>query len=802
MDTIGTEVGQKMRSAVKAKLIELGTGYIDDELPDYVMIMVANKRSKQQMTEDLNLFLGSNTEPFVSWLHQVLQKLQEVTLPPATASTSSAAKRKTSSSESNDKKKKDKKLKRSHKTKPIENAETAAKPATPPPPSITDVFADHLIQKAKTNLMLEVSVNVKTKSEQPTKDSTEKNSSDNFDIPTITEIAENEVVKVNRRKELSDLAELQKQINKAKRHLRSLGSEESEDEDFVNIEDDDDLGEDDEDISKKRSVNANVVKPAKVGDKISDSRSQRVQITYNENELETTDTNTRAKRMSVMERLGVKTSASTNRENVISLSANRRVEQEMYVPVFRRKEDEKKPKVAQHDRTARSLRSRDREIHKESVKRDVSLNSRELVKDLRSRDSSRGLVDREINREIVRDLRERVGRSKIVEESGATKESPMKLTAKQRIGSRVIVAPPKPEYEDTTVEVPVNSVIRVKPRPIIPSSKQASKNLLLKAVAEAQKSTAMVKPRPESPNTQNTTSGRTPKLFTKSFRDNSRIGKVKKNIVIEVSRPADQVNEDEEDVEECDDEYVTAMISDVEDFEDEDAYSPQNLHAEDNDQGAKRYAYQPATDEQTKFVVTLNADKYVPSSKAKGTDRKRVEINGAIQSQSDKSVKRPVDGIIQKEKERTSSPLRMETTVQKVNKLIIKNDTEDEEELRKEVERSANRKRSHLSPIRFDLSDEKRSKLRDGQPDDEQNFVSDDGQKVMIRRSDVSKKYDNLPPLLNSISLSDKSKAKERCKFYPSCGKGDQCEFVHPTSPCKVFPNCKFGDKCLYIHPK
>lgn len=54
-----------MQSAIKAKLLELGTGsqtgYIDDELPDYVMIMVANKRSKSQMQQDLNLFLGSNT---------------------------------------------------------------------------------------------------------------------------------------------------------------------------------------------------------------------------------------------------------------------------------------------------------------------------------------------------------------------------------------------------------------------------------------------------------------------------------------------------------------------------------------------------------------------------------------------------------------------------------------------------------------------------------------------------------------------------------------------------------------------
>lgn len=69
---------------MKAKLIELGSGtagYIDDELPDYVMIMVANKRSKEQMIGDLSLFLGKNTDTFVNWLHQVLEKLQEVTLP-------------------------------------------------------------------------------------------------------------------------------------------------------------------------------------------------------------------------------------------------------------------------------------------------------------------------------------------------------------------------------------------------------------------------------------------------------------------------------------------------------------------------------------------------------------------------------------------------------------------------------------------------------------------------------------------------------------------------------------------------
>ena len=39
----------------------------DDELPDYIMVMVANKKTKEQMTDDLNLFLGNNTEKFTTW---------------------------------------------------------------------------------------------------------------------------------------------------------------------------------------------------------------------------------------------------------------------------------------------------------------------------------------------------------------------------------------------------------------------------------------------------------------------------------------------------------------------------------------------------------------------------------------------------------------------------------------------------------------------------------------------------------------------------------------------------------------
>ncbi|XP_048842170.1 zinc finger CCCH domain-containing protein 14 isoform X2 [Brienomyrus brachyistius] len=78
---IGTEISKKIRTAIKGKLQELGA-YVDEELPDYIMVMVANKKNAQQMAEDLSLFLGNNTLKFTVWLHGVLEKLRSVAVEP------------------------------------------------------------------------------------------------------------------------------------------------------------------------------------------------------------------------------------------------------------------------------------------------------------------------------------------------------------------------------------------------------------------------------------------------------------------------------------------------------------------------------------------------------------------------------------------------------------------------------------------------------------------------------------------------------------------------------------------------
>ncbi|EEC01696.1 conserved hypothetical protein [Ixodes scapularis] len=50
----------------------------DDELPDYIMVMIANKKTKEQMARDLSLFLGDSTTNFTNWLQGILDHLQAI----------------------------------------------------------------------------------------------------------------------------------------------------------------------------------------------------------------------------------------------------------------------------------------------------------------------------------------------------------------------------------------------------------------------------------------------------------------------------------------------------------------------------------------------------------------------------------------------------------------------------------------------------------------------------------------------------------------------------------------------------
>lgn len=76
MDKFSTDLLDRIRTAVVKKLREMER-YVDNELPDYIMILVANKRTLAHMQKDLSLFLGKHTTDFVLWLFDMIARLKK-----------------------------------------------------------------------------------------------------------------------------------------------------------------------------------------------------------------------------------------------------------------------------------------------------------------------------------------------------------------------------------------------------------------------------------------------------------------------------------------------------------------------------------------------------------------------------------------------------------------------------------------------------------------------------------------------------------------------------------------------------
>lgn len=686
-------------------------GYIDDELPDYVMIMVANKRSKSQMIEDLKLFLESNAEDFVVWLYQVLERLQQVTLPVANINKN---KRKTGTSttvptkkEKKDRKKDKKKSKYSTTTPDIEKR-------TAPIASITDVLAEQMIKKAKESLE-----NTEKVTKEEVKGENKASTSGNeFDIPTIAEMSETS--KSTREKDLQELEELQKKINRAKRQLRAIDSDkESEDEDFLNLKDDDSqvgFEEEESTVLEKEKENVRRRSPIIFDKKSESDKDASTSKTKSNAQVENKKTQLKP---SVQERVKAPEIRDEKRVekriNKISLSAVRRAEKEIYVTgSYKKLEEERKSK-------------------KLSVVDDKN----------REKDRSHEKVD---------------------------SSKPTKLK-RRKIESRVYVARNvQPEADDEEeVDVPVNSVVKIKPRTTIPVHKQACKNLLLRAVAEAQKSTALASSR-----TKSCASSLVSKPPSKKYEQTKTI---KSNIIIQIpSDISNSLNTSESD------EYIpeptNSSTHDTKDM----VYIPRSINLRHRidirDQISDK-------DSRTQFVVTLDGryennkrsttpplakrrsssqDKIVKSTKStiitkvvndlstknikRETETPELEIESRSRKklkviEKEKSTKSPTPirqsrstrekssslGRPASPKAKSSSKRSYDATKPTVSRLIIKttDTTDDEKDLDKSFSppKEKRQMRSKFSPIKFDLDREI---------------------EIHHRSSDALNKYDNIPP--------------------------------------------------------
>lgn len=395
------------------------------------------------------------------------------------------------------------------------------------------------------------------------------NEEDEFNIPTISEIKITAGTQSLHKRELSQLQELQNRIYETKLKLKDLENESEED------------------VPAKKSV---------------------------------------------LSRLGVKPTENSKPSNIISLSAIRRTEKEIYVaPQSFRKliESQKEENERRTDevtrRSSRVVPSRERRSRSRS----------------RERQQHRGRRDR--------------SRSPL-KRSRSPRARP---SVHQRIGSRVVVASPEKE-----------APVKVKHRPVLSSAvtARAGKNLLLRAVAEAQRSTAL------------------PKVDTrkKTARD---------NIVVQLPLRKDKRNI------RIDEEYVPESISTQSESEAE-IYIPTHTKSATVDDG----------DDEDVIYLNNNEDadlEDIDNDEQRKSPQFVVTLEGVTQFDNrSKSSHSPTPPPVIKRKsikDRIGSRSTANVLANVEDRQLVKRKVEEESESQRAYNRA---KRARLSPIKFDLTDE------------------------------------------------------------------------------------------------
>ncbi|KAH1019818.1 hypothetical protein HUJ04_009580 [Dendroctonus ponderosae] len=442
MDSIGAEVGQKMRSAIKAKLMELEC-YVDEELPDYIMVMVANRRTKSQMNEDLNLFLASKTPTFVNWLHIVLKKLKEVTVTNPDVY-KKALKRKSVESMPDDKS--SLKVKKEKSLKKLKSEVSSSREEEQPSSSITDDLPVTLNKLPTRRVILsDGSLNSNIVD-------------DSFDIPLLSEVSES----MNEQ----ELQDIEKKIRNVRTRLGLLVESDSEDNPNG--------------VKDKNGVNSSGASTQQL--RILNNEIAEANSTTNQNQLVLEEKKRQHKRISFEseeETLDIR-----SRLNKLTQSGSKERYRGRSPPTQRRSILERLGK-----RLSSPEKPRTTEGFRQRLPRSHSAD--------RSGRNQLGSVGKERNRSRSPLKTKREG---ILSRLG--------VQSKVAVVKRPEAASKASEEEDETVVREVQSLIKVNPRVLPSNVAQPNKNLLLKAMADAQRSIAQ---------TTNVGKEVKPELFTKRY---------------------------------------------------------------------------------------------------------------------------------------------------------------------------------------------------------------------------------------------------------------------------------------------
>ncbi|XP_034238752.1 zinc finger CCCH domain-containing protein 14 [Thrips palmi] len=824
MDGIRGEVSNKIRSAIKAKLMELGA-YVDDELPDYIMVMVANKRSRQQMEDDLQLFLGDSTSTFTAWLHTVLNKLQQVTVNNTELKKGSEKKRPSIDDEKKDKRKKLKKEKDKEKPEKLGKAQEKSK-------------IKNSAGEDKTEDTNRSQIQGKQIKSEPVDRA----------VPEAS-LQSKLSTHVNHQSASSITSTIQERNSSEAR-----ANEEEDDDDFINIKADveaDMWGETDETAAAAKNLNKSVAAPPP-------SRESKQQEPK-EQELNRDQMNPAASEKLTSDSIlpdaasvSACVSPSKNIESrpaprIIKISETIRQEQETMKPSSKAVRDPQglAKRVFQSHivslRNAQEKTDRDRTLGRSSSSHSNDNHSRRTDQRNRKREDLRETLRKERQRERERSRdRERERRRS---GDGARKAQARGDSSSGRAFSS--------HRDENSPDPSLLSVVRVTPRPQMPAALQANRSLILKAVAEAQKSVSKPVVRPELADVKTRIK---PLQLKRSLMDKGRIRKqlnvqtlssLKKsqsnskqsahlpsrdalrkmsftvlgqkaapsqefqgaefgdisdessiiidpslNILIQV--PASPVEDAHEPPDPIQTEKVRRWIKDVEEATKSDTINLDTKTDLTTDAGVEvdnyglESASKPVSDED--FEDTLEVD----TNSLKTSDIHSVVIS------DDRSLRQPAntqfvvtldgldprllrsfamegDGCAVQMKEQIDAECHQDDRESLIREELVKEQLLREELLRQQAairEQKANR--NNASTVSSVVAPVKR-------PASPSCFLE-------TRPAKVS-------------TIQNKPATSERCKFWPSCKNGEKCEFHHPTVPCKSFPNCKFVDRCLYIHP-
>ncbi|NWJ05211.1 ZC3HE protein, partial [Crypturellus undulatus] len=624
---IGTEISRKIRGAIKGKLQELGA-YVDEELPDYIMVMVANKKSQEQMTEDLSLFLGNNTVRFTVWY------VCELLVPVSTETTS------VKSSESN-------------------------------------IFESNLPSSKSSSCV-----------------SDEKRREDILPPLAVS----------STRTERND-----SRVSTSSQEQRNATSRQSC-----------------EDGSASRLTSA--VKPLR---ELSPSEAV-IDIKPEPDDLIDEDLNF------------VQENPLSRKKPIVTVTyGSSRPTAEIYRPPASRSSDSHVHRLSQQGSLpggrqldGQSCRSLDA----------VQMCNAEAFGSLAEsyRPTSKLCADKLGSEEESSRKRRLPVVSSVVKVKKFCNDGEEEEEEEEDYGLRIgsisssVSVPAKPER-----------------RPSLPPSKQANKNLILKAISEAQESV-----------TKTTNYSTVPQKQTVPVAPRTRFAPEESQLeVIHVQS------------------RLPALSSQLQ-VEEPKEQTIERIQGAEQKELSSRLQIDPVIEDTLQVTQDYYDTESVVHTDTRSFILKKPKLSEEIMPQNQQLGKRATEAIralsgrLIQTREQLAQPEKPASP-----KFIVTLD-------------------GVPSPPGY-LSDQEEEDITEGLKPITPNMCTGRGLKGLRahQMQIVTRQLESSDVDLEQLGVLHKEKVLERCKYWPACKHGDECVYHHPTQPCKVFPNCKFADKCLFIHP-